>query len=778
MKQATARTPEREALYERNGGFNKAPPWERLHGLVTARPTTRHPNFRRYLETFGLMTMVGISANLLAAPVARAESPGNFSRSCKDLRLNATDFSKTATLAADCKGQNGTYLKTEVNLNDLITNNHGSLQWRGRPGEADFQQSCGGDALSGSKLTSSCVESSEVKKSTQIDLNEKITNDNGKLTYISNPKSPGNFSGSCKNLRLNATSLSKTATLAADCKEKNGSYLNSQMNLNDIITNNHGSLQWGRPGSADFQQSCSGDALSGSRLASSCVESAGVKKSTQIDLNEKITNATGKLTYIDDQSGFVDTGPPPPPPHGPTMADLVGIAGGVDENPSAQAEFLDKIVDLGVHRVRVDFPWDLIEPKRGQWKWERYEDFLAAAAARDIDILGIFDYGVAWANKVVYPPNGDSKAPPDQFQDFTDYAKTVVEHFKGKAGAPTAYEIWNEPNAGSQNWHEPSCVHDTGHGLPGTSYCPSTGVSHAPRHEATGVYGDSDLFGALTAATISTIKGDKQLGQDIPLLAPGGTIFLWEPFVVIAGNESGPDFMSDAFKTNPQLASLSDAVTLHGYDAYPPSSEPESALPESGTINVQLGDKIAKMKLAFTSHGTSPNKPVWLTEIGWPTSSVDETAQARWLIRSIMLAALNGVDRIYIYKMYDGPSASAEDHFGLVGQDRNAKKKAYLAIQRFMHELGSLRLQLLIPSHDPRNAVYIVQLADGNGPQAWVVWANESVGPYTGYKWKPPANTSCEGIFGESCPISNGELAVSPYPVYVMAAPRLTRGPR
>src|SRR6516164_1985261 len=221
-------------------------------GSAAARPT-RHPNFQHYLETFGLMTMVGISANLLAAPVARAESPGNFSGSCKNLGLNATNFSKTAMLTADCRRQDGTYLKAEVNLNDLITNNHGSLQW-GRPGGADFQQSCSGDALSGSKLTSSCVASPEVKKSTQIDLSEKITNDNGKLTYISNPKSPGNFSGSCKNLRLNATSLSKTATLAADCKEKNGSYLNSQMNLNDIITNNHGSLQWGRPGSADFQQ--------------------------------------------------------------------------------------------------------------------------------------------------------------------------------------------------------------------------------------------------------------------------------------------------------------------------------------------------------------------------------------------------------------------------------------------------------------------------------------------------------------------------------------------
>jgi len=66
-------------------------------GSAAARPT-RHPNFQHYLETFGLMTMVGISASLLAAPVARAESPGNFSGSRKNLALNATNFSKSATL--------------------------------------------------------------------------------------------------------------------------------------------------------------------------------------------------------------------------------------------------------------------------------------------------------------------------------------------------------------------------------------------------------------------------------------------------------------------------------------------------------------------------------------------------------------------------------------------------------------------------------------------------------------------------------------------------------
>jgi len=325
-------------------------------------------------------------------------------------------------------------------------------------------------------------------------------------------------------------------------------------------------------------------------------------------------------------------------------------------------------------------------------------------------------------------------------------------------------------------------VPDTGRpGGLATTYCPATGVSHAPRREATGVYGDPDLFGALTVDTIKAIRGDGQLPRDdIPLLAPGGTIFLWEPFIGLAGNTSGPDFMNEAFSANPQLRSLSDAVTLHGYNAYPPSSEPENAGLDSGTTKVQLGDKIAKMKAAFTANGAAPSKPVWLTEIGWPTFGfVDEELQARWLIRSIVLAALDGVDRMYIYKMYDGTSASPEDHFGLVGQDRKAKKTAYVAIQRFMQELGSLRVQSRIPAHDVRNSAYIVQLADGSGPQAWVVWDSASDHGGNFFRWKLPANTSCEGMFGEPCAFSpNGELEATAEPVYVVATPRLTQGPR
>jgi hypothetical protein len=109
-----------------------------------------------------------------------------------------------------------------------------------------------------------------------------------------------------------------------------------------------------------------------------------------------------------------------------------------------------------------------------------------------------------------------------------------------------------------------------------------------------------------------------------------------------------------------------------------------------------------------------------------------------------------------------------------VSPDGKAKKKAYVAIQRFMQELGSLRVQSRIAAHDPRNSAYIVQLADGSGPQAWVVWDSAADQHGDVFKWKLPANTSCEGIFGEPCDISNGELRVTAEPVYVMTTPRLT----
>src|SRR5271154_3888978 len=79
IEQAAARSPEREAFYERIAVSNLAPLWERLHGLVTAQPVTpclpaiwHYRDVRPYLmESGGL-----ISAEEATRRVLILENPG------------------------------------------------------------------------------------------------------------------------------------------------------------------------------------------------------------------------------------------------------------------------------------------------------------------------------------------------------------------------------------------------------------------------------------------------------------------------------------------------------------------------------------------------------------------------------------------------------------------------------------------------------------------------------------------------------------------------------
>ena len=131
MQQATARTYERDAFYDRNGGFNKAPLWERLHWSVTARPTTRHPNFPRHLKILGLITMVGVSANL-AMPMGKAQA-GGFGLTCNNDRLHVVNLLglHLGTLAANCLGVGPFGLPGDsvIELNEHITNDDGTLKY-------------------------------------------------------------------------------------------------------------------------------------------------------------------------------------------------------------------------------------------------------------------------------------------------------------------------------------------------------------------------------------------------------------------------------------------------------------------------------------------------------------------------------------------------------------------------------------------------------------------------------------------------------------------------
>ncbi|HZU90331.1 MAG TPA: gentisate 1,2-dioxygenase [Stellaceae bacterium] len=79
MEHPAAKTPEREAFYERIGAHGLAPLWEKLHGLVTAEPVTPcRPALWRYAEIRPHLMEAGglISAQEATRRVLILENPG------------------------------------------------------------------------------------------------------------------------------------------------------------------------------------------------------------------------------------------------------------------------------------------------------------------------------------------------------------------------------------------------------------------------------------------------------------------------------------------------------------------------------------------------------------------------------------------------------------------------------------------------------------------------------------------------------------------------------
>jgi hypothetical protein len=94
------------------------------------------------------------------------------------------------------------------------------------------------------------------------------------------------------------------------------------------------------------------------------------------------------------------------------------------------------------------------------------------------------------------------------------------------------------------------------------------------------------------------------------------------------------------------------------------------------------------------NHGKA--KPIWITEIGWPTSflHVSERTQADYLVRGAVLSLATGVQKIFWYDfLNDGADSSqAEQNFGLLrapdAEGRYTPKPAYVAYAVLIRELA------------------------------------------------------------------------------------------
>lgn len=109
---------------------------------------------------------------------------------------------------------------------------------------------------------------------------------------------------------------------------------------------------------------------------------------------------------------------------------------------SSSAE-LEKVIELmkeaGVGWVRMDFLWQDIEPKKGEFKFEKYDSIVNSLAKNNMQILGILDYSVGWAAACK-----KWNCPPKDNALFIRYAVKVIKRYKDRI---KYWEVWNEPDS-------------------------------------------------------------------------------------------------------------------------------------------------------------------------------------------------------------------------------------------------------------------------------------------------------------------------------------------
>jgi hypothetical protein len=126
----------------------------------------------------------------------------------------------------------------------------------------------------------------------------------------------------------------------------------------------------------------------------------------------------------------------------------------LEVEPEKRERQMQMIADAGFGWIRQQFPWEDIEiHARGDFQdrrnvdaigvvdaWAKYDQIVDLAARYNVAILARLDNPPAWSHA---DPNIGAFAPPDDVQDYVNFAVAVAERYRGRL---YHYQIWNEPN--------------------------------------------------------------------------------------------------------------------------------------------------------------------------------------------------------------------------------------------------------------------------------------------------------------------------------------------
>jgi hypothetical protein len=337
-------------------------------------------------------------------------------------------------------------------------------------------------------------------------------------------------------------------------------------------------------------------------------------------------------------------GAPTAPASSSAYADRAGLA--LNHKILLQSEsvieaVMTRLRTSGVNWVRADLPWAATEPHRGVFNWSQLDRLMTAAAATNMNVLGILDYSAPWASS---DPSGrgDVMYPPTDPGDFAAYARAVIDRYGANGAfhsgqAPDtsplrAVEIWNEPY-GDWFWK------------PGP---------------------DPAKFVALVEATAPVIHAED----------PSMTVLAAGDIAQCRNKVWQGTWLASLLAIDPNLPKLIDAWAVHPYPA------PWTLGPDDVPRDPKLGfQRVALTRQ--TSMQMNAALPIWITEVGWSTAApsaggVTEDQQAQFTKRAVQMATDDWgqfVPRTFFYD-FDKSTGVPTDHdgnYGLLRADGSEK---------------------------------------------------------------------------------------------------------
>jgi hypothetical protein len=249
----------------------------------------------------------------------------------------------------------------------------------------------------------------------------------------------------------------------------------------------------------------------------------------------------------------------------------------LDDTPAQVRSSLQDAVAVGAKWIRIDLPWETVQPDDSAgYDWSGFDTIAKSARALGLSIDAILDSTAYWDTSHACKVSGINTefCPPADVADFAHFAAAAAQRYQGEG--VDAWEIWNEPNIGQRWWPTPS---------------------------ATG-------YAQMLSAVSQAIRGVDPHAY----IVMGGLAV--EPDDAATHVVSQNTFLTDMVRIKGALADV-DAIGYHPFSG----ATPPSAAGDFKDVSTSQGNL-----LSILQANGYPNVKIWLTETGYSVGGAGAAA--------------------------------------------------------------------------------------------------------------------------------------------------------